>query len=488
VEVTIESPLGPALNKVEVALGDDPDLAEREPNDTTARAQLVTPPASVHGRLAGTGGKPDADLFRFRAAKGQTLVFTVLADRIGSRLDSVLEVLDAAGRPVPRALVRPVWQTTVDLRDHDSNGAGIRLVGWSGIQTGDYVYVDRELLRMRELPGHPDADATFENYRGRRLAFEETTPEGHAFSTPLYRVELHPPGTSLPPNGMPQFTLFYRNDDGGYTLGKDSRLTFTAPAAGEYLLRLRDSRGLSGPEFAYRLTVAAPRPDFRVAVGTTAPNVPRGGRVPVYVAVERREGFAGPVEVEIAGLPSGLTSTPITVPANANAGALTIAAAPDAPLSPTAFRVVARATVAGKVVEREAMMDAPAPLSVATAVVPPELVLVTVEPRVVELPAGGQAKVKVRIQRTNGFAGRVPITIQNLPFGVHVPDIGLNGVLITEEQEEREFSLAADPHAPPGERRIFLTGRVEVNSSLPTEAASEAITLKIVPRQAAANP
>jgi hypothetical protein len=150
--------------------------------------------------------------------------------------------------------------------------------------------------------------------------------------------------------------------------------------------------------------------------------------------------------------------------------------------------VVARATIAGRAVEHEAMMDAPARLSVASAVLPPELMLATVEPRVVELPAGGEAKVKVRIQRANGFAGRVPINIQNLPFGVHVPDIGLNGVLITEKQEEREFPLAADPHATPGERVIFLTGRVEVNSFLPTEQASEPITVRIVPRRTAANP
>jgi len=158
----------------------------------------------------------------------------------------------------------------------------------------------------------------------------------------VYKVEIHPPGTTLAPNGMPPFTLFYRNDDGGAALGKDSRLTFTAPAAGEYLLRLRDSRGLSGPEFAYRLTVAEPRPDFRVAVGTTAPNVPRGGRVPVYVAVERREGFDGPVDIEIAGLPAGLTSAPITVPADATAAALMVTAAAEAPFAPTAFRVIAR--------------------------------------------------------------------------------------------------------------------------------------------------
>ena len=33
---------------------------------------------------------------------------------------------------------------------------------------------------------------------------------------PMYKVGLHPPGSTFPPNGFPVFTLYYRNDDGGY--------------------------------------------------------------------------------------------------------------------------------------------------------------------------------------------------------------------------------------------------------------------------------
>jgi hypothetical protein len=439
----------------------------------------------VNGHVEGRTG--DDDVFRFRAARGQTIVFTVNAERLGSRLDSLLEVLDLTGRPVPRATLRPVWQTTVDLRDHESTNGGMRLLSWAGLQPGDYVYVDRELIRVRELPGHPDADTIFASFRGRRLAFEDTTPEGHALNTPMYKVEVRPAGATPPSNGMPLFTLHYRNDDGGYAFGRDSRLTFTAPAAGEYLLRLRDRRGLCGPEFAYRLTAAEPRPDFRVSVGTPAPNVPRGGRVPVYVAVERMDGFDGPVTVEATGLPEGFTATAVTVPGDATGGALILAAAADAPAAPVRLRVVARATLGGKRVEREAMMDGAAELSVATAVGPPELYLATVEPKVIELPAGGRAKVTVHIRRDGGFAGRVPVGVQNLPFGVHIPDIGLNGVLITEKQDTREFYLEADAHAPAAEQTLFLTGRVEVNSFLPSEQASDTVVLKVVPRRAAAN-
>jgi hypothetical protein len=209
--------------------------------------------------------------------------------------------------------------------------------------------------------------------------------------------------------------------------------------------------------------------------------------VPVYVAVERQDGFDGPVDVEVTGLPAGLQATRGTVPPGTNDLTLTLAAAEDAPLAaPAPFRVIGRARIGERTVEHEAMMDAPAALSIATVVAPPELVLASVEPRVIELPAGGRAKVNVRIRRANGFAGRVPVSVRNVPVGVHIPDIGLNGVLITEQQEARDFYLEADPHATASEQTVFLTGRVEVNSYLPTEQASEAIVLKVVPRQTAA--
>jgi len=484
VRVRVESSRGEPLNSLDVAVGDDPEVQEREPNDL-AHAQPIAPPVTVNGRIDGAAGR-DEDVFRFRATRGQALVFTVMAARLGSPLDSVLEVLDARGHAVPRATLRPVWQTTIDLRDHDSVGNGMRLVSWSGIRPGDFLYVDRELVRVEELPAHPDADVKFVSFRGRRLAFEETSPEGHALSTPVYKVEVHRPGAAFPDNGMPLVTLYYRNDDGGSSYGKDSRLTFIAPATGDYLLRLRDSRGLSGPDFAYRLTVAGPRPDFKLSVGTSAPNVPRGSRVPVNVAVERYDGFDGAVEVEVAGLPAGIQATEGTILPGSSSVVLTLSAAEDAHLAdPVPFQVVGRARIGGRVVEHEGKPDAP--LSLASVVSPPDLYMASVEPRQLEVEPGGRVKVTVRIRRANGFAGRVPVSVQNVPFGVHIPDVGLNGVLITEKEESRAFYLVADPEAAPLEQKLFLTGRVETNSSLPTDQASEPILLKIVPKRTAAS-
>ena len=62
---------------------------------------------------------------------------------------------------MPRARLRPVWETTVDLRNRGSTGSGIRLLAWDELGRGDYVYVDRELIRVLELPKGPDEDTFF---------------------------------------------------------------------------------------------------------------------------------------------------------------------------------------------------------------------------------------------------------------------------------------------------------------------------------------
>src|SRR5207249_9205617 len=239
---------------------------------------------------------PDQDLFRFRARRGQRISMTVLAQRLGSPLDSVLEVTDSAGRVLPRALARPVWQTFVTLNDPGSLQSGMRIDSWTALGIGDRVMVGNEIVQVQELPKNPDADIQFRSYRGVRIGYEGTTPEAHAMGTTVYKVELHKPGRTFPPNGMPLFTIPYCNDDGGQNFGKDSFLMFEAPEDGEFLVRIRDIRGLQGKTYAYRLTLQEPQPDFTLSVDPKNPNIPRGGAVPLAVTATRLDGFDGPID------------------------------------------------------------------------------------------------------------------------------------------------------------------------------------------------
>ena len=73
---------------------------------------------------------------------------------------------------------------------------------------------------------------------------------------------------------------------------------------------------------------------------------------------------------------------------------------------------------------------------------------------------GQTIMLKVRVER-NGFKG--PISFgnegsgRNLPFGVIVDNIGLNGLLILDNQDEREFFITADANTREQTRHFHLT-------------------------------
>ena len=95
-------------------------------------------------------------------------------------------------------------------------------------------------------------------------------------------------------------------------LTTDSRLTFTAPADGSYLVRVTDTRGFGGDRSAYRLVVREAKPDFGVALEGVASKIPAGTGRSFGVRADRADGFEGPISVELWGFPAGYkVATPL---------------------------------------------------------------------------------------------------------------------------------------------------------------------------------
>jgi hypothetical protein len=494
-------PTGAAMTRKAAELARYPEVLETEPNDDLAVAQTLAIPSTVKGRIWTEGNtraaRPDQDVFRFRARKGQALVFDVTAQQLGSPLDSIIEVLDANGRVVPRAVIRCLARTEIALNDPDSNRRSIRLAAWNEIAINDYLMVGDELLQVESMPTHPDDDLQLKGYRGGRTTLLDTSPRNHSVGDAVYKVEIRPPGTRLEPNGMPVFQIDYVNDDGGTRFGgKDSRLHFQAPADGEYFLRLRDVRGLEGERFTYRLTVREPAPDFDVTLDPKSFNIPRGGRVSVAVTADRRDGFDGAIDVALRDLPPGLTAMPGRIPAGADTTVLTLAAAADASFEGrkatlrsmagkpfdvpglVGLTLVGSATIDDRTVTHEA--DLTDPLSVVALAPAPDLVITTTAQQIA-VAAGQEVTLTVNVERHNGFTARVPITVMNLPHGVRVNDIGLNGVMITEQETTRTVHIVVEPWVQPQTQPIVVVGRVEVNSPLRNESAALPVVLVIKP-------
>jgi hypothetical protein len=457
---------------------------EAEPNDAPRAGDSGQgAPFGVSGRIDGPG---DEDVYRFRAEAGDPLVLEVFAGRLGSPLDATLEITDAEGRPIPRVVLRPVAETAVAFRDHNSSQDAIRLTKWDELRMGDYVLVGRDLMRLFALPRNPDDDARFWSSGGRRLAYLGTTPEQHPMAQPIYRVEVHPPGAEFPPGGVAPVPIAYRNDDGGPGMQGDPYLAFDPPADGLYFARVADARGEGSAGHVYHLVVRRPRPDFELSMGVEDPNVPRGATALVTARVRRLDGFEGPIDLSVEGLPPGVSATPSRIEAGHFAAEIALTAAGDAPaLSGPSWRVIATAAAESEAAPTPDLRHGLDPGGAAAGritVTPEPDLLVSADHDRVEIAPGREARLTFRVERSGAFEGRVPIEVKNLPYGVRVLDIGLNGVLITEEQVERQVVLYAEPWVGPAERPFYGVGKVEATGA---EVSSPPIGLVVLPAPAA---
>jgi hypothetical protein len=466
-----------SFNELTLAVGRDPEVLSTGTNTSHAAAQPVTLPATINGRI----GSADGSYFKFHGRKGEKVVLEVAARRFDSDLDSYIEVFDSNGKPIEIAVARAVMETFTTLRDHDSAQRGIRMSSVTGLAVGDYLMAGNEIMRVEAMPPGPDDDLATESFGGQRLSFFGTSGEAHHADQSVYRTEIHPPGSQFSPNGLPLVRLYARNDDGGPGFGKDSRLEFVPPADGDYIVNIRDVRGMSGDRYAYRLNIRPPRPDFRLSVTPRNPNVPVHGAIPVTVTALRMDDFNGPIEVQVEGAPDGLKPQTGVIKPGQVSTTLTVAAQPDVkPFTAMPFVVVGRATAGAEKLVRYANPEDKLKL---IALMPNPDIRMTAVTREVTLEQGSTAEITVQIERLNGFAGRVPVEVRNLQPRVRVIDTGLNGVLINEDEDKRSFTIEALENAEPGEQLVWVSGRVETRSPLPASYASvEPVLVKVKPR------
>lgn len=449
-------------------------VAEVEPNDEAAAGPVIPVPATVTGAIDKPG---DADCFRFTARAGVPLLIDLDAARPGSkvasRLDSRIEVLDAAGAPVERVVLRAVRDSWFTFRGKDSaTSDDFRVQNWTEMELDEYLYAGGEVVKLWLYPRGPDSGFKVYPGFGSRHTFFGTTPVTHALGEPAWIVESLPPGSVPAPNGLPVFRIFYENDDDpARRLGTDSQLIFTPAADGEHVVRVTDVRGFGATAdpaaFRYALTVRPARPTFSVAVGGRDAKVSPGSGREITCTVTRLEGFEGPVRIDVANLPAGFTfHGPLEIEAGQQQalGVLSVTAdamAPDEAAS-KAVTVTATAEIDGVVVTKP--LGDLGTLALAAA---PKVTVEILAADGTAAPAGGPLEFAIRPGETIRARVRIvrhdqkgPVGFgrdeagRNLPHGVFVANTGLNGLLIVDGQTEREFFITAAPIAKPG-RRIF---------------------------------
>jgi hypothetical protein len=485
---------------IKIIVTEGPELMEIEPNNLPSQAMKIPVPAVVNGRIWNTdsqskarssGSNPkseapelDVDLFRFEAKAGQALVIETDAARRGSPMDTKIEILHQDGRPVERVLLQAVRDSHVTFRGIDSVTDDLRVENWQEMELNQYLYMQGEVSKIYRMPQGPDSGFQFYNNQGKRLDYFGTSPVAHALDEPAYIVEAHPPGTRLLPNGLPAFTIYYANDDDpDRKLGTDSRLLFNPPADGSYLVRVTDTRSHSGDRFAYRLIVREARPDFKVTFEGENPTINAGSGREFLVRAERFDGFDDDIRVDFSGLPAGFAiSTPVTIQAGHLHARGTLNAAIDALQSAGTnlppIKVTATAILNGHSVTKE--VNSPGKIKLAEK---PKLFVslepyderetnyvdraIADKPLEITIAPGQSVPAWLKIKR-NGHDDLVTFSVSGLPHGVIVDNIGLNGVLIPKDQNERQIFLTAAKWVPDVDRLCFAqANQADNQTSLP---------------------
>jgi len=244
------------------------------------------------------------------------------------------------------------------------------------------------------------------------------------------------------------------HEDKGYGLSThhaDSRLSLKLPADGLYYIHLGDTQHQGGPEFAYRLHVRPPRPDFELRVVPSSINVRGNTHVPLTVFALRKDGFTGEIELGLRDTSHAFGLSGARIPAGQDKIRLTLTT-PAAPRD-QAYLVnfLGRATIAGKVVVREAvpaedMMQA---FSYRHLVPAKELKVQVVgrgpvgktafqfvDKTPLKIPAGGAAKFQLAVQLGKAF--------ENLQLDLSEPPEGISIQKSTQGAGVLDLVFAAD--------------------------------------------
>ncbi|HQU42506.1 MAG TPA: PPC domain-containing protein, partial [Pirellulales bacterium] len=289
---------------------------------------------------------------------------------------------------------------------------------------------------------------------------------------------------------------------------------FTATVEGDYYLAIEDRYGNGGPEYAYRLELSPAAADFELvvqpAIANAAPpagrrngpvqatyagigsgslSLDRGGTGSLVVRAFRN-GYIGPIELSVEGLPEGVRASAATIAAGQNEATINLAAD---------FAAVSSASLVRIVGSTAAQADAPAMKRLATqpvvwASLPVNGALETrlsdvavgVSRQGAELAIqasladrlvpGGKVKLRVAAERREGYVGKIQLSLVNLPSGL----ASANGE-IAAEQNAAEIELTAGTELTPGPHRVLVQATMPLAGKKEPVVATFPLDLNVLP-------
>jgi hypothetical protein len=240
-------------------------------------------------------------------------------------------------------------------------------------------------------------------------------------------------------------------EDATRTHHADSLIHSTLPANGTYYLHLGDAQHQGGPEYAYRLQISSPRPDFALRVVPSRIHARAGRFNPVRVFALRKDGYDGPIALRLKDAPEGFSLSGNLVPGGTDQVPVTLLVPPMPSEGPYSLSIEGRATIEGREVLRTAvpaenMMQAfaykhlvpthdlkltivemvkPQPSGPQRRAFPDPVTLVGKLP--VKIPAGGSAEIRATGSVVGGPSNRVEVELSDPPAGCVVKSVSRHG-------------------------------------------------------------
>lgn len=217
---------------------------------------------------------------------------------------------------------------TLEMQDGESQ---LELEPNDAVATANPIKLGRTLDGRLERAGDVDA-YSFQARKGAAIYFRGLTKR-IASPADLYLRVVDIAGNQL-----------QASDDEGTN---DGELTFTSPAEGTFVLIVEDLNHRGGVEFVYRIDTESPRTDFVLRPAKDQIVVPRGGHIPLAVAIDRL-GMGDAVTLTTAAAMAGIVSRPAEIGTGAPVSYMTLEVAPDAPMGVTSLQVFGESTTGAK--------------------------------------------------------------------------------------------------------------------------------------------
>jgi hypothetical protein len=268
----------------------------------------------------------------------------------------------------------------------------------------------------------------------------------------------------------------------------------TVPETGTYCVRIRNQyRSLVTATPNYHLSIRPATPDFQLFAGfkqlkrggdqqtpLAALNLVPGSSQPIQIQVLRKDGFNEAIPIKVTDLPTGVSASPLLIPAGRSDGWLLLSATADAQPVESSISITAEVNLATQKLLRNAIplvvsWDSPdrnnvpatfrvsSRIMLAVAAEPPRVSLNATsdkpldERQYIVAAPGEELKLTFNVKRENGFAGEVKLKQQGLPDPWGSPEVTL-----APDAAQAQWTVKIPAENSAGVYNVFFRGDLPI--------------------------